>query len=303
MAVVISAIFILKVLHYLLKICYNKIVERFLCLDIGEKRIGIAVSDPFNSYALPVQTYNRKNLKTDLEHIKGLVKEKGATALVCGLPVNFDGTDSIQTKRAKFFIEKLKETIGIEVFEVDERCTSIEAEEVLIEQGKRREERKGLVDSLAAASILQGFLNDKKRKVNKGDITMSDKEKKCTCGCDEHSHENCECEHDHDCDCGCGMDDEPIELITEDGKKLKFYFVGTIEYKGKNYSAFEPAESIEGIEDDDLVIFELSGDDEETAELLPIEDEALLDEVFEEFCRLLEEDEAAEEAMRLETDK
>ena len=123
---------------------------------------------------------------------------------------------------------------------------------------------------------------------------MSEKEKKCTCGCDEHS---CDCEHEHDCDCVC---EDIVELTTEDGKKLKFYFVGTIEYKGKNYSAFEPAEQIEGIEDDDLVIFELSGDDEETADLLPIEDEALLDEVFEEFCRVLEEDELAEEAESLE---
>ena len=139
-------------------------MERFLCLDIGDKRIGIAVSDPFNSYALPVQTLIRKNLKTDLERIALLTKEKGATALVCGLPVNFDGTPSVQTTRAKFFIEKLKETLGLEIFEVDERCTSIEAEEVLIEQGKRREERKGLVDSLAAASILQGYLNDKNKK-------------------------------------------------------------------------------------------------------------------------------------------
>ena len=126
---------------------------------------------------------------------------------------------------------------------------------------------------------------------------MSDKEKKCNCGCDEHS---CDCEHEHDCDCEC---DDIVELTTEDGKKLKFYFVGTIEYKGKNYSAFEPAEQIDGIEDDDLIIFELSGDDEEVADLLPIEDEQLLDEVFEEFCRVLEEDELAEEAMSLEPDE
>lgn len=128
---------------------------------------------------------------------------------------------------------------------------------------------------------------------------MSDKEKKCTCGCDEHE---CDCnEHDHECD--CGVEDDIVELTTEDGKKLKFYFVGTIEYKGKNYSAFEPAEQIDGIEDDDLIIFELSGDDEETADLLPIEDEKLLDEVFEEFCKVLEEDELAEEAMSLEPDQ
>lgn len=123
---------------------------------------------------------------------------------------------------------------------------------------------------------------------------MSEKEKKCTCGCDEHGHDDC-------CDCGCENDDI-VELTTEDGKVLKFYFVGTIEYKGKFYSAFEPAEQMEGVEDDDLIIFELSGDDEETAELLPVEDEALLDEVFEEFCRVLEEEEMADEAMSLEED-
>ena len=115
---------------------------------------------------------------------------------------------------------------------------------------------------------------------------MSEKEKKvCTCGEEE---------------CTCDCEDEIVELTTDDGKKLKFFFVGTIEYNGKNYSAFEPAEEIEGISEDDLVIFELSGDDEETAELLPIEDEALLDAVFEEFCRVLEEDELAEEAEQLE---
>ncbi len=124
---------------------------------------------------------------------------------------------------------------------------------------------------------------------------MSEKEKKCNCGCDEHGHDDC-------CDCGCEDDDDIVELVTDDGKKLKFYFVGTIEYKGKNYSAFEPAEEIDGMEDDDLVIFELAGDDEETADLLPVEDEKLLDEVFEEFCRVLEEDELAEEAMSLEKD-
>lgn len=145
------------------KIWYNKLVERFLCLDIGDKRIGVAVSDPFNSYALPVETYNRKNLKTDLEKISFYVKEKCATALVCGLPVNFDGTPSIQTQKAKYFIERLSEIMDVEIYTVDERCTTCEAEDTLIGQGKSREERKKFVDSLAAASILQGFLNDKNK--------------------------------------------------------------------------------------------------------------------------------------------
>ena len=93
-------------------------MERFLCLDIGDKRIGIAVSDPFNSYALPVGTYQRKNLKTDLARMADYVREKGATAVVCGLPVNFDGTPSVQTEKAKFFIERLKETVGAKVYAV-----------------------------------------------------------------------------------------------------------------------------------------------------------------------------------------
>ena len=261
-------------------------MERFLCIDIGDKRIGVAVSDPFNTYALPVTTYHRQNLKKDLEGIEKFVKERSATAIVCGLPVNFDGTPSIQTQKASYFIDRLRERLNVSIITVDERCTTCEAEEVLIEQGKSREERKSVVDALAACNILQGFLNEK----NKGAKKMSEKEKKCTCGCDEHSH----------CDCETCGEDEIVELTTDDGRVLKFYLVGTIEYKGKVYSAFEPAEQMEGIEDDDLVIFELSGDDEETAELLPIEDEALLDEVFEEFCRVLEEDELATEAESLE---
>ena len=138
-----------------------------MCLDIGDKRIGIAVSDPFNSYSLPVETYVRKNLKTDLEKIEFYVREKCVTALVCGLPVNFDGTPSIQTQKANYFIERLKERLNVQIFTVDERCSTCEAEEVLISQGKSRQERKQFVDSLAAATILQGFLNDRNKNSNK----------------------------------------------------------------------------------------------------------------------------------------
>lgn len=134
-------------------------MDRFLCLDIGDKRIGVAVSDPFNTYALPVTTVFRKNLKTDLVKIVALIKEKSATKIVCGLPVNFDGTPSIQTTKAQFFIDKIKEQVSVEIISVDERCTTVEAEEVLISQGFDRNERKNYVDSLAATEILKGYLN------------------------------------------------------------------------------------------------------------------------------------------------
>ena len=141
-------------------------MERYLCLDIGDKRIGVAVSDPFNTYALPVETYFRKNLKKDLEKISCYVKEKCATALVCGLPVNLDGTPSIQTQQAQFFIDKLKELLGITIYTVDERCSTCEAEEKLIAQGKSREERKSVVDALAATTILEGFLHELNKNKN-----------------------------------------------------------------------------------------------------------------------------------------
>ena len=232
------------------------------------------MSDPFNEYALPVKTVYRKNLKTDLAEIGSLVKEKMATAVVCGLPVNFDGTPSEQTKKALFFIEKLKENFGVEIYTVDERCTTCEAENTLINQGKSREERKKLVDSLAAASILDGFLREKNSKNKKQENVMNEENKNL-----EPVEE---------------FEDEVVELTLDDGRKFSFYFIDTIEYKGKLYSAFQPAEEVEGLEEDSIVIFEVSGDDEQTADLLPVEDDALLDEVFAEFCRIFDEEEEIE---------
>ena len=110
---------------------------------------------------------------------------------------------------------------------------------------------------------------------------MKDEELKCqTCG-------------EEECDCGC-EDEGIVELTSEDGKKLKFYHIGTIEYKNAYYAAFAPAEEIEGIEEDEIIIYELRGDDEETSELAPIEDQDLLDEVYEEFCKAMEGDECCD---------
>ena len=98
-----------------------------------------------------------------------------------------------------------------------------------------------------------------------------------------------------DCDCGCGCDcdceDEIVELTDESGKKMKFYHVGTIEFKNAYYAAFQPAEEIEGVDDDELIIFEVADGEGEESELLPIEDQDLLDDVYEEFCRVLDEEE------------
>ncbi len=138
-------------------------MERYIAFDIGDKRIGVAVSDPFNTYALPSQTYFRKGFKQDIQALASLAKEKGATAIVCGLPVNFDGSDALQTQKTRRFIDELVQAVDIPVICEDERFTTMMAHETLISEGMRREKRKNYVDALAAANILDGYLN----KINK----------------------------------------------------------------------------------------------------------------------------------------
>lgn len=138
--------------------CYNGGMERFVAFDIGDKRIGVAVSDPFNTYALPSATYFRKGFKSDIQALKKIVEEKGATAVICGLPVNFDGSEAEQTVKTRRFIQELKSVLSVPVLCEDERFTTQMAHEVLISERMRREKRKNYVDALAAANILDGYL-------------------------------------------------------------------------------------------------------------------------------------------------
>ena len=138
-------------------------MERYIAFDIGDKRIGVAVSDPFNTYALPSQTYLRTAFGRDIEALKKIAAEKGATTIVCGLPVNFDGSEAEQTRKTARFIAALREAVDIPVVCEDERFTTMMAHETLISEGMRREKRKNYVDALAAANILDGYLN----KINK----------------------------------------------------------------------------------------------------------------------------------------
>lgn len=133
-------------------------MERYVAFDIGDKRIGVAISDPFNTYALPSETYFRKGFKEDVTAIANIAKSKGATTIICGLPVNFDGSEAVQTVKTQRFIDALKEQTTIPIVLEDERFTTQMAHEVLISEGMRREKRKQHVDALAAANILDGFL-------------------------------------------------------------------------------------------------------------------------------------------------
>ena len=120
--------------------------------------MGVAVSDPFMSMALPRETYWRKNFEKDVTFLAGLAKSEGADRIVCGLPLKMDGTHSEQTELTLSFIEKLKTVTDIPVVTADERFSTKEATKVLIEGAVRREKRKNYVDSIAASFILEDYM-------------------------------------------------------------------------------------------------------------------------------------------------
>ena len=255
--------------------------KRIIAFDIGDKRIGVAASDPFNTFALPGETYWRtKSAEEDVRALLRIAAEKGAGLIVCGLPLNADGTESAQTEKTRRFAALLAAQTQLPVVFEDERCSTAEAEGVLIAGGVRREKRKESIDSIAASYILEGYLNKIKKE-----RTMSEEKKL----------------HEADCDCGCEEEETNlVELIDEEGKAHKCYHIGTIEYKDGWYAFFQSAE--EGEEDtDEVTILQIVGE-EGNEELVPVEDEKLLDEVFDEFCRVMEEDDDADEAASLDTD-
>lgn len=135
---------------------------RILGLDYGSRTCGVAVSDPLGITAQGLETIVRKEenkLRRTLARIEELVKEYGVETIVLGLPLNMNDTIGPRAEKTLLFKEQLERRTGVPVVLWDERLTTVEAEEVLIEAGVRREHRKQYVDKLAAVLILQGYLD------------------------------------------------------------------------------------------------------------------------------------------------
>ncbi len=134
---------------------------RKIALDIGDVRIGIATSDPLGIIASGYETYVRKNNDEDFSYISKLCKDKEADTIIIGLPINMDGTSGARVDIVKEFGQKLKTFLEekIKLAYIDERLTTVQAERMLISSGVRREDRKKIVDKVAATIILQTYLN------------------------------------------------------------------------------------------------------------------------------------------------
>ena len=134
---------------------------RILGLDVGDVRIGIAVSDETQFIATPHSVYTRVGWGPDVKHIQKLYEETHAVLIVSGLPKNMDGSIGFQAEKVMAFMEKVKEA-GLPVVFQDERLSTVSAHQALIEGGMRRDQRKGTVDKVAAAVILQAYLDSQK---------------------------------------------------------------------------------------------------------------------------------------------
>ena len=131
-------------------------------LDVGNKTIGVALSDPMFLLANALETIKRKKASVDIERIKKLVEENDVNLIVVGLPKNMNNTIGPQAMRVISFVDLLKKQVDVEVVYEDERMTTIQSEAVLMDMEVRRENRKKYIDKIAATFILQTYLDRRK---------------------------------------------------------------------------------------------------------------------------------------------
>lgn len=134
-------------------------MERYIGLDVGDRTIGVAISDPFLLTAQSLMTIKRKSKIEDIEIINDIIKEKDVTKIIVGLPKNMNNTVGPQAKKVKTFVKELRKHTDLDIEYVDERLTTISATRVLIEQNVSRKKRKDVIDSVAATYILQTYLD------------------------------------------------------------------------------------------------------------------------------------------------
>lgn len=135
--------------------------HRILGLDVGARRIGIAISDPLGITAQGLETLQRKNKKHDLRHFEKLIQEYEVKEIVVGLPLRMSGAEGAQAEKIKAFAEDLRKHFGLTVHLWDERLTSAEANRLLRETDLSIEKRGKAVDRMAAVLILQGWMDSR----------------------------------------------------------------------------------------------------------------------------------------------
>ena len=251
---------------------------RVLGLDVGDKRIGVAVSDETRLIASPYCVIQSVGWGPDSRKIADIMRETGAELIVSGLPYNMDGSLGFQAKKVQDFL-RVVENLGFPVEWIDERLTTVTAQNALIEGGMRREDRRSHVDKVAAAVILQAWLDRQRTSDNETqekEQPMADNEKNLRM---EEGGEN-----DNELP-------EIIELTDDDGNVTRFEYMTTIDYEGELYVALMLADEEEEDEEEEgnVVILKIEQDENGEDIYVSIEDEALADAVFQKFLEMVDE--------------
>ena len=232
--------------------------ERIICLDIGDARIGVAVSDMTRLIATPIDTIYRVGWGPDTKKVVAICEQYETTEVLAGWPQKMDGTAGFQSEKVKNFCLQL-EKAGLTVYYQDERLTTVTATNALIEGNMHRAERKHNVDKVAAAVILQQWL-DTQRNLQQNQTQQEETK----------------------------MDENIIELIDdESGESVQFLHLATLMHEGKEYIAVTDA--AEDDEECGVFFMEIISEDGEDS-YSPVEDEQLQDALFQQFVALMDEE-------------
>ncbi|MGZ3524305.1 MAG: Holliday junction resolvase RuvX [Thermodesulfobacteriota bacterium] len=137
---------------------------RIMGLDIGTRTIGIAISDELGITAQGLKTLRRKSMEEDFKEIAAIIRQFEIEKIIVGLPQNMDGTLGTQAEKVLNWMEALKDRVEIPIATWDERLSTVGASRVLLEADLSRRKRKNVIDKLAAVLILQGYLDQSRRK-------------------------------------------------------------------------------------------------------------------------------------------
>jgi putative Holliday junction resolvase len=141
-------------------------MARVLALDIGERRIGVAISDEEGILAQPLLVIERKGTATDVAHVVRLLQEQQAQEIVVGMPYTLRGQQAAAAKKVQSFVSALREAVRVPIILVDERLSTVEADRRMREASVRREARRSRVDAVAAALILERYLSERRNKAH-----------------------------------------------------------------------------------------------------------------------------------------
>ena len=250
-------------------------VRRVLALDVGERRIGVAVSDPMGWTAQGVETIFTRGTEKDVARIGELLRQYDTDRLVVGLPRSLSGATGPQAERIMAFAGHLTAN-GWQVRYQDERLTTAQAHRTLIEGDVKRADRKQVVDKLAATYILQSFLDAGGWKEEPARRNITDVQ--IWKGGLPVENNNMEM-------------DNIIELVDENDNPIRFEHIMTVQYGGEDYVLLAPIDPTEDMEEDEVLVLRIDNDENGDEIYVNVEDDEVVQKVFEKYLEIVESDE------------